>query len=73
VPLQSLGLHEFWKFTSLGFDCSFAFANPEGTVRQGAAHWAGESEAAVVDRPGSAALKPFTWGTLILDRSPVDK
>jgi hypothetical protein len=36
-----------------------------------AAHWAGQSEAAVVDRPGSAALLPATWGTLVFDRTPL--
>jgi len=25
----------------------------------------------VVDRPGSAALLPSTWGTLVFDRSPL--
>jgi len=36
-----------------------------------AAERAGQSEAAVVDRPGSAALLPSTWGTLVFDRTPL--
>jgi hypothetical protein len=54
-----------------GFDVSVGFANDAGTVRQAAAHWAGEQEAMVVDRPGSAALLPATWGTMVFDRNRV--
>jgi hypothetical protein len=65
-PGQTLDLH---PAQNIGFDVSIGFANLAGTVRQRAAHWAGESEAMVVDRPGAAALRPATWGTLVFDRS----
>jgi hypothetical protein len=55
----------------IGFDASVAFANQGATARARAAHWNGQSEAEVVDRPGSAELKPWTWGTLVLERAPV--
>jgi hypothetical protein len=67
-PGQTLNLYPS-RDSQIGFDASVGFANSAGTVRQRAAHWAGESEAAVVDRPGSAALLPATWGTLVFERS----
>lgn len=63
VPLASLGLQNPTGKT-VGFDASVAIANAEGNRRERAAHWAGLSEAVVVDRPGSARLLPDTWGTL---------
>ncbi len=63
VPLVSLGLaNPAGKI--VGFDASVAVANSPGDRRERAAHWAGLSEAVVVDRPGSARLLPSTWGTL---------
>jgi len=67
-PAQDLGLFPT-RDSQVGFDASVAFANTAGNIRQRAAHWGGESEAAVVDRPGSAALLPATWGTLVFDRN----
>jgi len=67
-PGQTLNLSPN-RDSQIGFDVSVGFANPEGTTRQRAPHWAGESEATVVDRPGSAALMPSTWGTLVFERS----
>ena len=63
VPLASLGLQNPTGKT-VGFDASVAIANAEGNRRERAAHWAGLSEAVVVDRPGSARLLPDTWGKL---------
>lgn len=63
VPLASLGLDNPAGKT-VGFDASVAVANAPGDRRERAAHWAGLSEAVVVDRPGSARLIPRTWGTL---------
>jgi hypothetical protein len=68
VRFNSLGI-DIYQNATMGFDVSVAFSNPEGTVRQRASHWAGESESTVVDRPGSAALLPATWGKLVLDRT----
>jgi hypothetical protein len=70
VPLASLGIN-LVKTPVVGFDASVAFTDASGQVRARAVHWAGESEAAVVDRPGSAELKPATWGTLEFDRTPL--
>ena len=61
IPFAALGIEPRGV---IGFDVSVAFANDAGTERARAAHWAGETEARVVDRPGSAELKPRTWGTL---------
>lgn len=63
VPLASLGLANPTGKT-IGFDASVAVSNAEGNRRERAAHWAGLSEAVVVDRPGSTRLLPDTWGTL---------
>jgi hypothetical protein len=63
VPLASLGLQNP-AGKSIGFDASIGVANAEGNRRERAAHWAGLSEAVVVDRPGSTQLLPGTWGTL---------
>lgn len=63
VPLASLGLQNPTGKT-IGFDASVGVANAEGNRRERAAHWAGLSEAVVVDRPGSTRLLPDTWGTL---------
>ena len=70
APFASLGINPA-RQPVVGFDASVAFADAAGQVRQRATHWAGESEATVVDRPGSAELKPQTWGTLQFDRSPL--
>jgi len=70
VLLKSLELDPARNAT-VGFDASVGFPDVGGRVRTRAAHWAGQSEAAVVDRPGSAALLPSTWGTLVFDRSPL--
>ena len=63
VPLASLGLTNPAGQT-VGFDASVGVANTPGDRRERAAHWAGLSEAVVVDRPGSTQLLPVTWGTL---------
>jgi len=63
VPLASLGLQDVAGKT-IGFDASVGIANPAGDQRERAAHWAGLSEAKVVDRPGSSELLPHTWGSL---------
>ena len=70
VPFASLGINPT-RQPIVGFDASVAFSDAGGEVRTRAIHWAGESEAAVVDRPGSAELKPATWGTLQFDRTPL--
>jgi hypothetical protein len=70
VPLKSIEL-EPHRQPTVGFDASVGFPDAGGRERAGAAHWAGQREAAVVDRPGSAALLPATWGTLVLDRTPL--
>ena len=64
VPLDSLGLTKPAGKT-IGFDLSVGIANEVGNRRERAAHWAGLSEAFVVDRPGSTRLVPETWGTLV--------
>ena len=66
IPLESIGLHDPGG-KPIGFDCSVGIANEAGDRRERAGHWAGESEAAVVDRPGSARLLPFSWGTLVFE------
>lgn len=74
VPLAGLGLDPA-RQPVVGFDASVGFADASGQVRERASHWAGESETIVVDRPGSAELKPQTWGTLQFDQtllSPVN-
>lgn len=63
VPLASMGLTNVTGKT-IGFDASVGVANAAGDRRDRAAHWAGASEAFVVDRPGSTRLIPDTWGTL---------
>ena len=63
IPLASLGLTNPVGKT-IGFDASVGVANDAGDRRERAAHWAGLSEAFVVDRPGSTRLIPETWGTL---------
>lgn len=63
VPLASLGLANPAGKT-IGFDASVAISNATGDRRERAAHWAGLSEAVVVDRPGSTELLPSTWGTV---------
>ena len=63
VPFASLGLVNVSGKT-VGFDASVGVANAAGDRRDRAAHWAGASEAFVVDRPGSTRLIPDTWGTL---------
>lgn len=70
VPLKSLELDPP-RNPTVGFDASVGFPDAGGRVRTRAAHWARQSEAAVVDRPGSAALLPSTWGTLVFDRTPL--
>jgi hypothetical protein len=70
VPFASLGINPA-RQPIVGFDAGVAFADAAGQVRIRALHWAGETETAVVDRPGSAELKPQTWGTLEFDRSPL--
>ena len=69
VPLASLGLSNP-AGKRVGFDGSVGIANAGGDRRDAAAHWAGQSEAAVVDRPGSARLLPATWGTLVFQPKP---
>ena len=64
VPLASIGLPGDPAGRTIGFDASVAFSNEGGDRRERAAHWAGETEAAVVDRPGSIRLLPRTWGSL---------
>ena len=66
IPLASIGLQDA-PGKHIGFDCSVGVANEAGDRRDRAGHWAGLSEAAVVDRPGSARLLPETWGTLIFE------
>jgi hypothetical protein len=63
VPLAVLGLKDP-AGKSIGFDASIGVANAAGDRRERAAHWAGQSEGPVVDRPGSLRLRPDTWGTL---------
>ncbi len=63
VPLASLGLQNP-AGKRFGFDMSVAIANEAGDCRERAGHWAGMSEAVVVDRPGSMVLLPDNWGTL---------
>jgi len=70
VPLKSIALDPR-RNPIAGFDASVGFADAGGRVRTRAAHWAGQSEAAVVDRPGSSALLPATWGTVTFDRTPL--
>ena len=70
VPLKSIELNPA-RNSVIGFDASVGFADAGGKVRTRAAHWAGQSEATVVDRPGSAALLPATWGTVTFDRTPL--
>ena len=70
VPFVSLGINPA-RQSVVGFDASVGFSDPAGRVRTRAVHWAGESEAVVVDRPGSTELKPATWGTLQFDRTPL--
>jgi len=70
VPLKSLELDPP-RNPTVGFDASVGFPDAGGRARARAAHWAGQSEAVVVDRPGSAALLPSTWGTLVFDRTPL--
>jgi len=70
IPVSSLGIVPARQGV-VGFDASVAFADAAGQSRSRAVHWAGESEAAVVDRPGSAELKPSTWGTLQFNLNPV--
>ena len=70
VPLASLGINPS-RQPEIGFDASVAFSDAAGQSRDRAVHWAGDSEAAVVDRPGSAELKPQTWGTLRFDPNPL--
>ena len=64
IPLAALGLGNP-AGKKIGFDLSIGVANAAGDRRERAGHWGGLSEAAVVDRPGSAQLLPHTWGTLI--------
>ncbi|HEX7902070.1 MAG TPA: hypothetical protein VF950_30195 [Planctomycetota bacterium] len=68
VPLASIGITGDPAGRTIGFDASVAFANEGGDRRERAAHWAGETEAAVVDRPGSIRLLPRTWGSLTFGR-----
>jgi len=70
VPFKSIELNPV-RNSVVGFDASIGIADAGGKVRLRAAHWAGQSESAVVDRPGSSALLPGTWGTLMLDRTPL--
>ena len=63
IPLASLGISNPSGKT-IGFDASIGVPNAAGDLRLRAGHWAGSSEAAVVDRPGSAELQPDTWGTM---------
>jgi FlgD Ig-like domain len=68
VPFAALGINPSRQAV---VGSSVAFADKAGQVRNRASHWAGESEAMVVDRPGSAELKPASWGTLQFDRTPL--
>jgi len=70
VPFASLGI-DVERQTEAGFDASVAFGDASGSTRAVAVHWSGETEGAVVDRPGSAELKPRTWGTLMFDYNPL--
>jgi len=71
VPFKSLNMNpNVGANRIVGFDASVGIANKEGAVRKAAYHWAGETEALVVDRPGSSALLPGTWGTLVFDATP---
>ena len=70
VPFDALGINPA-KQPLVGFDASAAFSDALGQSRVRAAHWAGETETSVVDRPGSAELKPQTWGTLQFERTPL--
>ncbi len=63
IPLAAIGLSNPVG-RRIGFDLSVGVANAAGDRRERAGHWGGLSEAAVVDRPGSAQLLPHTWGTL---------
>lgn len=67
IPLVAIGLKDPGG-KSIGFDCSVAVANAAGDRRERAGHWAGQSEASVVDRPGSAQLLPRNWGTLTFEQ-----
>ena len=64
IPLAAIGLANPGG-KKIGFDLSIGVANASGDRRERAGHWGGLSEAAVVDRPGSAQLIPHTWGTLL--------
>ena len=64
IPLTAIGLSNP-AGKKIGFDLSIGVANAAGDRRERAGHWGGLSEAAVVDRPGSAQLLPHTWGTLL--------
>lgn len=64
VPLACLGIKDP-AGKRIGFDASIGVANQAGDRRERAGHWAGLSEAVVVDRPGSLQLLPDTWGTLV--------
>ncbi len=70
APWTSLGFDGPPVGRQLGFDTSVGVANSSGDRRDRAAHWAGLSEGVVVDRPGSAALLPRSWGTLTLAPPP---
>ena len=70
VPFLSIGMNPA-RQAVVGFDASVGFSDAAGRIRSRASHWAGESEAVVVDRPGSTELKPATWGTLQFDRTPL--
>ena len=67
IPLAALGISGT-PGTTFGFDCSVGVANASGDRRDRAAHWGGLSEAAVVDRPGSARLLPENWGTVVFGK-----
>jgi len=64
IPLTVIGITSDLTNRTIGFDVSVGIANAQGTQRERAAHWAGNSEGVVVDRPGSARLTPSLWGTL---------
>ena len=70
APFAALGINPVAQ-PVIGFDASVGISDAAGQVRERATHWAGESETTVVDRPGSAELKPQTWGTLQFDRTPL--
>jgi len=70
VPLKSIALDPR-RNSVIGFDTSIGIADAAGRVRTQTVHWAGQTETAVVDRPGSAALRPPTWGTVTFDRTPL--